>query len=73
MKPTRIKYIAHENYIKWTTDNVQMLKINLNSFPVDKVVGTFSNPQNFDSLNEDNVFNNVFDFAQDFSGLTKNR
>ena len=46
IKPTRIKYIANEIYIYQTNDYIQMLKVDLDHFPSDKVFEIFSNEEN---------------------------
>ena len=69
IKPTRIKDIANETYLKCTNDYAQKLKVDSDSFPVDKVMELFWNPQNINFLNENSVFINDIDFTQNFSGL----
>ena len=69
IKPTRIKYIANENYINQTSDYIQMLKVDLDQFPSDKVIEILSNAENLKFLSDNNIFINDIDFTQDFSGL----
>ena len=69
IKPTRIKYIANEIYIYQTNDYIQMLKVDLDHFPSDKVFEIFSNEENIKFLSDNNVFINDIDITQDFCGL----
>ena len=69
--PTRIKYIANENYINQKTDYIQMLKVDLDQFPSDKVIEILSNTENLKFLSNNDIFINDIDFTQDFSGLIK--
>ena len=71
IKPTRIKYIVNENYINRTSDYIQMLKVDLDQFPSDKVIEILSNAENIKFLSNNNIFINDIDFTQDFSGLIK--
>ena len=71
IKPTRIKYIANENYINRTSDYIQMLKVDLDHIPSDRVIEIFSNTENINFLSDNNIFINDIDFTQDFSGLIK--
>ena len=71
IKPTRIKYIANENYINRTSDYIQMLKVDLDHIPSDRVIEIFSNTENIKFLSDNNIFINDIDFTQDFSGLIK--
>ena len=73
IKPTRIKYIANENYINQTTDYIQMLKADLDQFPSDKVIKILSNTENLKFLSNNDIFINDIDFTQDFSGLIKKK
>ena len=69
IKPTRIKYIANENYINRTSDFIQMLKVDLDHFSTDKVIEILSNTENLKFLSDNNIFINDIDFTQDYSGL----
>ena len=71
IKPTRIKYIVNENFINRTSDYIQMLKVELDQFPSDKVIEILSNAENIKFLSNNNIFINDIDFTQDFSGLIK--
>ena len=71
IKPTRTKYTANENFINQASDYIQMLKVDLNQFPSDKVIEILSNAENLKFLSDDNIFKHVNDFEQDFSGLIK--
>ena len=70
IKPTRIKYIANKNYNQ-TTDYIQLLKVDLDQFPSDKVIEILSNTEKLKFLSNNNIFINDIDFTQDFSGLIK--
>ena len=71
IKPTRINYIANENYINQTIDYIQMLKVDLDHIPSDRVIEIVSNTENIKFLSDNNIFINDEDFTQDFSGLIK--
>ena len=71
IKPTRIKYIANENYINRTSDFIQMLKVDLDHLSSDKVIEILSNTENLKFLSNNNIFLNDIDFTQDFSGVIK--
>ena len=71
IKPIRIKYIANKNYINQTTDYIQLLKVDLDQFPSDKVIEILSNTEKLKFLSNNNIFINDIDFTQDFSGLIK--
>ena len=71
IKPTRIKHITNENYINRTSDFIQMLKVDLDHIPSDRVIEIFSNTENIKFLSDNNIFINDIDFTQDFSGLIK--
>ena len=71
IKPTRIKYIANENYINKTSDYIQMLKVDIDQFESDKVIEVLSNTENLKFVSNNNILVNDFDFTQDFSGLIK--
>ena len=71
IKPTRIKYIVNENYINRTSDYIQMLKVDLDTFESDKVIEILSNTENLKFLSNNNIFINDIDFTQDFSGIIK--
>ena len=69
IKPTRIKCIVNEIYINQTCEYIQMLKVDLNQFPSDKVIEIFSNTENMNFFSNNNIFINDIDFTQAFSGL----
>ena len=71
IKPTRIKYIVNENYINRTSEYIQMLKVDLDQYPSDKVIEILSNTENLKFLSNNSIFINDIDFTQDFSGLIK--
>ena len=71
IKPTRSKYIANENYINQTSDYIQMLKVDLDHNPSDRVIEILSNTENIKFLSDKNIFINDIDFTQDFRGLIK--
>ena len=48
-----------------------MLKIDLDSFPVDKVIEIYRNAKKNNFPNKNNVYINDIDLTQDFSGLNK--
>ena len=64
IKPTRIKYIANENYINQTTDYIQILKVDLDQYSSDKVIEILSNTENLKILSNKNIFINDYDFIQ---------
>ena len=68
-KRTTIKYIVNENYINQTCEYIQMLKVDLNQFPSDKVIEIFSNTENLNFFSNNTNFINDIDFTQAFSGL----
>ena len=69
IKPTRLKCIVNEIYINQTCEYIQMLKVDLNQFPSDKVIEIFSNTENMNFFSNNNIFINDIDFTQAFSGL----
>ena len=69
IKPTRIKYIANENYNNQTSDYIQMLKVDLDHFLTVKVLEILSNAENLSFLPDNIIFINDIDFTQDFSGF----
>ena len=69
IKPTRIEYIANENYINQTTNYIQMLKVDLDQFSSDKLIEILSNTENLNFLSDNNIFIKDIDFTQDFTGL----
>ena len=71
IKPTRIKYIVNENYINQTSEYMQMLKVDLDQYPSDKVIEILSNTEILKFLSNNNIFINDIGFTQDFSGLIK--
>ena len=69
IKSTRIKHIVNEIYIYQTSDYIQILKVDLDQFPSDKVIEILSNTEKSKFLSDNIIFINDFDFTQDFSGL----
>ena len=69
MKPTRNKYTANENFYNRSSDQIKMLKVQLDQFPSDKVIEVLSNTEIVKFLSDNNNFINDIEFTQDFSGL----
>ena len=69
IKLTRNKYLVNETYINQTSDYIQLLKVDLDQFPSDKVIDILSNTENLKILSDNIIFKNDIDFTQDFSGL----
>ena len=65
IKPTRIKFIAHENYFNRCSDYIQ---IDFNQFPSDKDIGILSNAGNFNFSSDNKIFIKDLDSTRDFTG-----
>ena len=69
IKPTWMKCIANENYNNQSSDYIQMLQVDLNKFPSDKVIEILCNAEILIFSSNNSNFINDIGFTEDFSGL----